>query len=702
MVAVLLLSAVAGGVVTLATPVSADQHQASVTFTETTAGGSTVTVDEVTLPEGGFLTIHDDTLTDGETLGSVVGTSSYLDAGTHENVTVHLDEQISGGTFHAMAHRDTDSDRAYTFVSSNGGADGPYTAGGDIVMDSTDVTVSASVTVTEQTTDGTTLVVDRVELSEGGFVTVHDASILDGAVFESIRGTSAYLEAGVHENVRIELDGEVTDETTLVPMAHKDTNDNQVYDFPDTEGEEDGPFVTAQGEAVVDTAQVTPSEEASATFSAQASGGTTVVVDEVFLPEGGFVTMHDSSLADGAVFESIRGTSEYLSPGLHRNVVVTLEEPLEDDDTLFAMAHQDTNDNQAYDFPDTEGDADGPYTTDGDIVMDDGNVTLAAQVNIDTQTSDGTTLVVDRVDLSEGGFVTIHDASLKDGAVFESIRGTSEYLEAGVHEDVTVELDEPLAETNQVLAMAHQDTNDNQAYDFPDSEGEADGPYTANGNIVMQEGTVRVTAMVSADTDRSDGETVVIERVTLHNGGFVTVHDSTLLDGAVFESIRGTSDYLSPGTHEDVEITLDEPLEDDDTLFSMAHQDTNNNQAYDFPDSEGQADGPYAAAGGPVMDGIDVMAVADEDTDDSSGEDTDDSEDGDMGNSDGEDTDDSDDEMDSSDDENMNDSEDGMDESSDGETTETESGDGSGAGFGVLVALIALLGSGLFIARRRS
>ncbi len=702
MVAVVLLSAAAGGVGTLATPVSADQHEASVTFTETTSGGMTVTVDEVTLPEGGFVTIHDDTLTDGETLGSVVGTSAYLDSGTHENVTVHLDEAISGGTFHAMAHRDTDGDRAYTFVSSNGEADGPYTVDGNVVMDNANVTVSASVTFAEQPTDGTTVVVDRVELSDGGFVTVHNSSLLDGAVFESISGTSDYLEAGVHENVRIELDEPLTEAETLVPMAHRDTNDNQAYDFPDSGGEEDGPFVTAQGDAVVDSAEVMPSDVASTTFSAQASGGTTVVVDEVFVPEGGFVTMHDSSLNDGAVFESIRGTSEYLGPGLHRNVVVTLEDPLGEDDSLVAMAHQDTNDNQTYDFPATDGEADGPYTADGGAVVDDGNVTIAASVAIDKQSSDGTTVVVDRVDLSEGGFVTVHDASLKEGAVLESIRGTSEYLEAGVHEDVTIELDAPLAETNQVLAMAHQDTNDNQAYDFPDTEGEEDGPYTADGAIVMQEGTVSVTATVSADTDRSDGETVVIERVTLHNGGFVTVHDSSLLDGAVFESIRGTSEYLGPGTHENVEIPLEEPLAEDDTLFAMAHLDTNDNQAYDFLDSEGEEDGPYVAVGGPVMDALDVMASEDE-----TGESDDE-----MDGSDDEEMNNSEDEMDGSDDEGMNESDDsdGMDsaddsdgmDSTDEETMATDSSDDDGAGFGVLVALVALLGSGLYVVRRRS
>ena len=679
--ALLVAAALAAGAGVLAAPVAADQHQATVTFDNTTSGGETIVVDEVTLPDGGFVTIHDSTLADGNTLGSVAGTSAYLEPGTHENVEVTLDDSIEGGTYHAMAHKDTDGDRAYTFVSSNGQTDGPYTAGGNIIMDNADVTLSASVSFSGQNTEGEYVIVDNVELAEPGFVTIHDSSLLDGAVFESVRGTSEYLAAGSYENLRIQLDEELDNDDTLIPMAHKDTNDNQQYDFVSSNGEADGPFTNTDGDAVTDSAQVELSNNAAVGFEAQASGGTTVVVDQVFLPEGGFVTAHDSTLGDGEVIGSIRGTSEYLAPGIHRNVVVSLDTPLEADDTIFAMAHQDTNDNEMYDFVTSEGNADGPYTNGDDIVMTSGDVTVSASVGIDAQSSDGTTVVVDSVDLSEGGFVTIHDSSLGAGAVIGSIRGTSEYLAPGVHEDVVVTLDTPLNETNGVFAMAHQDTNDNEMYDFVTSEGSSDGPYTAGGDIVMQQATISVTAAVSGDADASDGETIVVESVTLHNGGFVTVHDSTLADGAVLESVRGTSEYLAPGTHENVEISLDDPLSEDETVFAMAHLDTNGNQMYDFLTSEGNSDGPYVAAGSPVMDSFDVAVQDEMDNDDSeSGDDmdSDDSDSDDMDN-DGEET-ESDDEMNNSE-------------------TDSSADDG-GPGFGVLVAVIAILGAG-FVAFRR-
>ena len=346
------------------------------------------------------------------------------------------------------------------------------------------------------------------------------------------------------------------------------------------------------------------------------------------------------------------------------------------------MAHQDTNDNQMYDFVSSEGNADGPYTSDGDIVMTSRNVTVSASVGIDAQRSDGTTVVVDSVDLSEGGFVTVHDSSLAAGEVIGSIRGTSEYLAPGTHEDVVVELDTPLNETNGVFAMAHQDTNDNEMYDFVSSGGNADGPYTAGGDIVMQQATISVTAAVSGDADASDGETVVVESVTLHNGGFVTVHDSTLGDGAVLDSVRGTSEYLAPGTHETVEISLDDPLSEDETVFAMAHLDTNGNQMYDFLTSEGSTDGPYVAAGAPVMDSFDVAVQEEMDDEESDSDDGMDNEGDDM---DSEEMDGEDSDMDS--------------EEMDGSEDETSADDG-GPGFGVLAAVVAILGAG-FVALRR-
>ncbi|WP_101294490.1 DUF7282 domain-containing protein [Halegenticoccus soli] len=253
----------------------------------------------------------------------------------------------------------------------------------------------------------------------------------------------------------------------------------------------------------------------------------------------------------------------------------------------------------------------------------------SADVTFEDQTTDGKTVAVASVTLSEGGFVAIHDERLLDGDALGSVVGVSEYLDAGAHEDVEVhlfdvkgaEFETTMLEGDQTLiAMPHLDSNGNGEYDFVATGGAEDGPYTADGEAVIDDAKVAVEAGSSAEPtaevcfrdQESDGKTVVVHEAMLSDGGFVTIHDATLLDGEVFQSVVGVSEALDAGTHEDVEIHLfegvpgrefeTEMLEEDATLIAMPHFDSNGNGEYDFVTSEGAEDGPYAADGEPVVD----------------------------------------------------------------------------------------------------
>lgn len=64
----------------------ADQQQNTepqVAFQDQTVNGTTVTVASATLPNGGFILIHNES-------GAVIGQSGYLEPGTHENVKIEL------------------------------------------------------------------------------------------------------------------------------------------------------------------------------------------------------------------------------------------------------------------------------------------------------------------------------------------------------------------------------------------------------------------------------------------------------------------------------------------------------------------------------------------------------------------------------------------------------------------------------------
>jgi len=120
-----------------------------------------------------------------------------------------------------------------------------------------DEELAAAVEFSDQTTDGTTVTVDSARLDEGGFVVIHDSSLLEGEVIGSVIGASEYLEPGENEDLEVELDEPLETDDTLIAMPHQDTNDNQTYDFTDSEGEDDGPYLDDAGEAIIDDAEVT-------------------------------------------------------------------------------------------------------------------------------------------------------------------------------------------------------------------------------------------------------------------------------------------------------------------------------------------------------------------------------------------------------------------------------------------------------------
>lgn len=269
---------------------------------------------------------------------------------------------------------------------------------------------TVSVTFEDQTSDGTTVTVADVTLSDDGYVAIHDSSLLDGNVVGSVIGVSEYQEAGTYEDLNVTLfdvpgaefnETELTENDTLIAMPHEETGNNTTYDFVATGGMEDGPFV-ADGQPVTDSAAVTvepgdnmtdpnttdpnATTEASVTFENQTSDGTTVAVANATLPDDGYVAIHDSSLLDGNVVGSVIGVSEYLENGTYEALNVMLfdvpgaefnETELTENDTLIAMPHEETGDNTTYDFVRTNGTQDGPFVVDGDVVVDSGLVTVS-------------------------------------------------------------------------------------------------------------------------------------------------------------------------------------------------------------------------------------------------------------------------------------------------------------------------------------
>lgn len=120
--------------------VTYEYNDATVTFRNQTTGGTAVTVASVTLSEGGFVAVQNDS---GALPGEVRGRSAYLPAGTHETVTVELDEELTRNrTLTAQVYLDTDADRRYDYAASGGEVDEPYLTRDDNIMAADDAAVT--------------------------------------------------------------------------------------------------------------------------------------------------------------------------------------------------------------------------------------------------------------------------------------------------------------------------------------------------------------------------------------------------------------------------------------------------------------------------------------------------------------------------------------------------------------------------------
>ena len=248
-----------------------------------------------------------------------------------------------------------------------------------------------------------------------------------------------------------------------------------------------------------------------------------------------------------------------------------------------------------------------------------------ANVTIANQTTNGTTVIVRSVTLPEGGFIAIHNASylpLNNESVGSTI-GVSQYLSAGSHQRVEVVLDEPIAENQTLVATAARDGNGNQTFDYVSSQGFIDTAYSrTSGGAVDDRATIRVVnatslareAKIAFENQSTTGQEVTVRSVTLPDGGFVAVHGENYLppNNETQASLRGVSGYLTPGTHENVTVSLESNLSENATLLAAPYQDTNRNQTFDFLRSNGENDTAYAPQGATALISQATITVGEE------------------------------------------------------------------------------------------
>ncbi|NGM68809.1 DUF4179 domain-containing protein [Natronolimnobius sp. AArcel1] len=333
----------------------------------------------------------------------------------------------------------------------------------------------ASLAFEDQDGDGTNVTVDNVSLSEGGFVVISDSQSETLAVSE-------YLEDGSHDNVTIDI--EEDDEPVLIgrltATVHQDTSNDDTYAYDETDGEEDRPYLE-DGFPVSDTATVTTTDDGDVTDSFEVdsvdvpstatTNETVEVVAEISNPTDFQTQQPVDFRVDGTVLEQ---QMIDLEPGEVRNVTFEVD-----------TAGTEPG-NQTY----------GVYTeADGSLHTVELEFHATPSVTVTDATEDSVT--VDAA-IPEDGFVAIEDN--------ETLRGTSESLEFGEHENVTIDLEEPpenvTIELEDEDALEEDDELTALLYSGDPDDYENESPIEYNDEPV--ETTFTLEEAMAADDDETD------------------------------------------------------------------------------------------------------------------------------------------------------------------------------------------------------
>ncbi|WP_440772328.1 DUF7282 domain-containing protein [Natronorubrum sp. DTA28] len=307
-----------------------DDPEASIEFEDQQGTGDNVTIQEVTLSDGGFVV-----LTDGG--DEPLAVSDYLEAGTHENVTIERAEDAEEdlvGQLTATVHQDTTGD-GYAYEETEGEEDRPYLEDGFPVSDTASVT-----TTMDDDALSDSFLVDSIDAPASATTneTIEiTAEITNPTELQTQQNVEFRLGGTVLEQQVLELDGDETREVTFqIDTVGAPPGEQPIGVYTDA----DGAVTTIDLEFHTDPAiEVVDASEAN-------------VTTDVAIPVDGFVGIEAEN-------GSLVGTSDDLEPGEHSNVTAEFDEDVEidDDEELTARLYEgEPGDDEPTPFEDEDGD----------------------------------------------------------------------------------------------------------------------------------------------------------------------------------------------------------------------------------------------------------------------------------------------------------------------------------------------------------
>ncbi|MCC8361165.1 DUF7282 domain-containing protein [Salinimicrobium sediminilitoris] len=352
---------------------------------------------------------------------------------------------------------------------------------GSIVVDSEEVVEDGMLTI------------NAVSMSNPGWVVIHRDN--NGApMVPEIISVPKMVEENTTSDVVIELkDGEeVEDGETLWVMLHTDDGVIGEYEFNGTNGL-DAPITNEAGDIVTESFMVSLANAVTANEQDLVNG--VVNVESIKLEQDGYVVIHASNEAgDGPMVPQIISQPVYLEAGEYENVGVPLTDDanVEAGDVLWIMLHNDTGEEQVYEF-DGVNDLDLPVMDGENIVMTSVTITdvttaaMSGTIDVEDQALVDNTITVDNIFVDMDGYVVVH-ASNADGSgpMVPEIISVPVYVEAGDNPSVEITFTEDanVEVGDTVWVMLHDDTGVEMVYEFDGVNG-LDLPLMDDDGIVV-------------------------------------------------------------------------------------------------------------------------------------------------------------------------------------------------------------------------
>jgi hypothetical protein len=317
--------------------------------------------------------------------------------------------------------------------------------------------------------------------------------------------------------------------------------------------------------------QPPPTGPAELEFGAQRIEGSTVVVDSVTLPATGFIVLSDD--VGGSPGELI-GLSEVIGPGRIDNVPVPFFVPLLSDALVHATVHVDIDRDRSFLYEPPDAFVDVPAVElDGTVASALALIELLpplgpAEVVVPEARIDGTAVDVVSVTLPAPGFVAVQR---NEAGLPGEVLGASGLLEAGTTPGLVIALDPPLRSTGLVWVVPYVDRDEDGVLTVGegDEPGEVFDGASAAASPVMTVVPLDPSG-VAVEDQEGEGISILVASATFPRPGFLDVR---LDENGVPGRSVARSDLVVAPTVADFEITLDDPLDADATLWAQVRID---------------------------------------------------------------------------------------------------------------------------------